>query len=438
MLPRCGVIALMLSSVWAVPPARAQFALTDDDCVVFYGDTAFAEYQFTKWLDLFMRIRYPELTARTINMGRKGNETGRALENLDQELLVFRPTRAVLCFGLEDAKLRPFAPKLLERFVTNLGKIVDRLEHAGVKVILVTPPVPELHKNNGLKHAKYVSVMQKYADAVRALAREKKTELIDWNHAAAGYIEKHPPGPTCHMTRDGLMPVARSIALLIDALLVRWNAQPIEQNITLHWTGTDAVEVTTGEGSIFQRSGDRVLLTLKDVPVPLEMPDPKMIPPDQWPLAHWSSYVLKIPDAPEDGGFTLACSGKTTAPVDPAALRAGVDLGALGVFLNHHPVHDLNIRAITKANQFLQYRESLHRPVPEPELKEGYRLYSKADLALARGAYKVFLRTPSRMTARLEIAHLDEDALKQARKKAAQPPGRKGRFPRRVRRSGGK
>ena len=94
-------------------------------------------------------------------------------------------------------------------------------------------------------------------------------------------------------------------------------------------------------------------------------------------------------------------------------------------------------RAITKANQYIQYRESLHRPVPEPELEEGFRLYTKADLALADGAYKVFLRTPSRMTTRLEITFMSDDEMKAAVEQARRQKPRTGKLPKIKRNRGG-
>lgn len=431
---RIAVFVLLMIGM-ATRPAVAEFALTDDDVVVFYADTAFGEFHFTKWMDLFIRIKYPDLKAKTINMGRNGNDTVRALDNLDKEVLVYKPTKVALCFGLEDAKRRAFSPKAAASFAANLATLVDRVKAAGAAVILVTPPTPEEHKNAALKNAKYASVMQEYSKIVAQLAKDKGAELVDWNAATAAYMEKHPAKPNRHMTKDGLMPQARGIAILLDMLLERWNAEPIEQKITAHWAGSDQVEVTQGSGSVFQRSGDRLSLALKDVPIPLEMPDTRFIPMNEWPLARWCSYVLQVPDAPQEGGFSLSAAGGVSQPVEAAKLREGVDLAALGVFMKHHPVHDLNIRAITKANQFLQYRESLHRPVPEPELKRGFEMYAAANLEFAYGAYKVFLRTPSRMDARLEITHLGSAAFEEAKAKAAQPPRPKSRFPRRPRKA---
>jgi len=437
-MKRWFCIATLATAMFATPlGARAEFGLKDSDVVVFYGDTAFGEFHFTKWFDLFLRIKYPDLKARTINVGRNANVTTRALEQLDKEVLVFKPTRVVLCFGLEDGRRRAFEQAAADEFIKNLTELAERSQGAGADVMLVTPPAPEDHKNAATAKIKYSGVMKQYSDAIKHLGEQMKLEVIDWNAMTTEYQEKFPPNDRRHMTRDGLMPVARSIAVLMDALLEHWNAEPFTQRITAHKEGSDKVEVTHGSGAFFNRAGNRMMITLTDVPIPLEMPDPKLIPTEEWPLARWSSYKLTVPDAPETGGAMLACAGNTAAPIESASLRDGVDLGALGVFNKLEPVSDLNIRAITKANQYIQYRESLHRPVPEPELKEGFRLYSQADLSFADGAYKIFLRTPSRMTARLEITFMSDSEMKAAMERARNSKARPGKLPKIQRKRGG-
>lgn len=430
--------AILAIAMFATPSsARAEFDLKDNDVVVFYGDTAFGEFHFTKWFDLFLRIKYPDLKARTINVGRNANVITRALEQLDKEVLVFKPTRVVLCFGLEDGGRRAFEQSAADAFIKKMTELIDRVQGAGAKVMLVTPPTPEDHKNAATAKIKYSEVMRQYSDAIKKLGEDKKLEVIDWNAMTADYQAKFPPTDKRHMTRDGLMPVAPTIAVLMDALLEYWRAEPFTQQITAHKSGSDKVEVTHGSGSFFNRAGERMMITLTDVPIPLEMPDTNLIPTDEWPLARWSSYKLTVPDAPESGGAMLACAGKTVPPIKSASLREGVDLGALGVFNNFEPVSDLNIRAITKANQYIQYRESLHRPVPEPELVEGFRLYSQADLSLADGAYKIFLRTSSRMTARLEITFMTDTETKAAQEQARDNKARPGKLPKIQRKRGG-
>ena len=103
-----------------------------------------------------MRVRYPTLKTRFWHWAAPQRATvADARSVIGRHLQAFKPTLAVLNFGLSDAKLEPLQTARLYQFRVDLLATIDDCRRAGAKVVLVTPCYPEVDKKQNLQNAQY-------------------------------------------------------------------------------------------------------------------------------------------------------------------------------------------------------------------------------------------------------------------------------------------
>jgi len=120
--------------------------------------------------------------AEVLNAGIGGERTDQALERLDRDVLAKSPDIVTVMYGANDSYVDPgkTAPRLSPaQFRENLERIVDRLQAAGSRVVLMTEPrwgaKPSL---NGLGEHPNVRLDQ-FMILVREVARAKKVAIVD-------------------------------------------------------------------------------------------------------------------------------------------------------------------------------------------------------------------------------------------------------------------
>ena len=149
------IVALALglpgSGVWAqsqpVKPEDALY-LHKGDTVLFLGDQNITSKFYQQIYVEEMKSRYPELVMRDgvvvksmdgpnlkFNCGSVESESvDLGLSSIDERLLTYKPTVAVLCYGQSDWTQDP------EKFAASLRKMVRALRKANVEVLLMTSP----------------------------------------------------------------------------------------------------------------------------------------------------------------------------------------------------------------------------------------------------------------------------------------------------------
>ena len=103
-----------------------------------------------------------------------GQTTGQLLERLEREVIANKPVYALLIPGTRD--YNPFAQKAVDAaFTSNLQAIIDKLQAAHIKTVLVT----SYASNSNLAFSPNQNVGE-HNDAIRALAKEHGLTLIDF------------------------------------------------------------------------------------------------------------------------------------------------------------------------------------------------------------------------------------------------------------------
>lgn len=134
--------------------------------------------------------------SEVINAGVGGNDTDQARARFQQDVLDREPSAVIIQFGINDAAVDVWksppatAPRVsLQRFDSNLRYFVDRLQAAGIKVILMTPNPMRWTASLRQRYGKppYDSgdpeglnvILRDYAEVVRKIAMELQVDLID-------------------------------------------------------------------------------------------------------------------------------------------------------------------------------------------------------------------------------------------------------------------
>lgn len=162
-----------------------------------------------------------------INAGVNGDVATLALGRLKTDVLDREPDLVTVMFGGNEAGFyRPQTNGFAETprvdraaFKAALGTTVDRLQAAGITVVLMTCP-PMTERYWGMKLEAYRTkginfLVKDYAQTMRDVAAEKKVELIDVYAAFeqdCGRLEYFP---------DGLHPDARGHRVIADLLVPR-------------------------------------------------------------------------------------------------------------------------------------------------------------------------------------------------------------------------
>ena len=128
----------------ARPEAPAPFALRDGDRVVFYGDSITQDGAYARFVEEYVRTRFPRWDVRFYNAGVggdtvRGGGAGPIDVRLERDVVAFKPTVVTIMLGMNDGGYKPFDPTTLATFGEGYRAIVAKLQQAlpGVRLTFI-------------------------------------------------------------------------------------------------------------------------------------------------------------------------------------------------------------------------------------------------------------------------------------------------------------
>ena len=82
--------------------AKTGFALKDGDTLVFVGDSITAARGYTKIVELYTLMRYPERRVKFWNAGQGGDTAAGAVARLERDVFAHGATVVTVAFGVND------------------------------------------------------------------------------------------------------------------------------------------------------------------------------------------------------------------------------------------------------------------------------------------------------------------------------------------------
>ncbi len=184
------LLARALEVLPAAAPA-APFALKAGDSIVCIGDSITAGGGYLRDMDEVFARQYPDLKiAKVINAGIGGQKAENLIGRFKKDVIDRKPAVVTINIGINDVWHRlnaPHDPGVLATYVTNVTKMVEEAQAAGIRVVLVTPTV--IKEDLAAEGNKRLPL---YADAMKAIAAERKCDLVDLHTLFIEALKKKP------------------------------------------------------------------------------------------------------------------------------------------------------------------------------------------------------------------------------------------------------
>src|SRR5215203_2907954 len=120
----------------------SDFALRDADTVVFLGDSITAVRTYSKIIETYTLLRFPDRKITFINAGRGGDTAAGGLARLDKDVFPRKPTVLVVAYGVNDIGwgMRADAAHK-KKYLDGVRGIVEQCRLRKVRVFLCSAAV---------------------------------------------------------------------------------------------------------------------------------------------------------------------------------------------------------------------------------------------------------------------------------------------------------
>ena len=134
------ILLMALLTLTATVPAAAanRLLVQDGDRVMFIGDDATLRFGYTRMVEAYFTLRYPDSKIRWFNLGWNDTALTR-LSRWPRDVTELKPTVAVISFGMNDGGFAPLDREHRDNFERGLTGLIDALQRDRIQVILLTP-----------------------------------------------------------------------------------------------------------------------------------------------------------------------------------------------------------------------------------------------------------------------------------------------------------
>jgi lysophospholipase L1-like esterase len=216
-------MSLLAALVQLLGPApageTADFRLQPGDQIVAIGDSITQAGGYLRDVDAVLAKAYPDLKLpRIINVGISGQKAEDMVARFQKDVIDQKPQVVTISVGINDVWHRvgaPHDPAVLERYKSNVRKMVEMAQSAGATVILVAPTlIQEDPASEGNQRLKL------YVAAEKEIAAERKCRFADLHQLFLDALAKKPADAgNKWLTSDGVHMNPRGDALMALGLL---------------------------------------------------------------------------------------------------------------------------------------------------------------------------------------------------------------------------
>lgn len=294
-MKRAALLLLLASAPAFAAEAPAPFALRDGDRVVFYGDSITQDGAYARFVEEYVRTRFPQWDIRFYNAGVggdtvRGGGAGPIDVRLERDVIALKPTVVTIMLGMNDGGYKPFDPMTLANFGEGYRAIVAKLQQAlpGVRLTFIrSSPFDDVARPPQFLPG-YDDTLRRLGCYVTTLGAKEKATVVGFrepvNAGIAAVLEDNPdlarqivpdrvhPGPAGHLVMGATLLRAWNAPALvarvdIDAatriVVAAENAEVSSLAATdggLSWTGLDRalplpLAFEDGETELAERAG---------------------------------------------------------------------------------------------------------------------------------------------------------------------------------------
>jgi lysophospholipase L1-like esterase len=305
---------------------QSDFALKDRDRVVFFGDSITEQRLYTTYIEHYVLTRYPDRRVTFINTGWGGDKVTSndckpcagvgGLARIKRDVIDHRPTVVTLLFGMNDGQYRDYDPAISKVYEDGLTSIIREIKSkTGARIYVMTPTVYD-----GTRHTpwsktdKYNDVLDRYSEAVKAIAKREELDVIDLHTVtteALARVKKDHSDYT--FVPDGVHPEEDGQLLMAAEILRAWGAPP---------SGSELSKQVT-----LQQDGKTTLSVTAPLPWPEPLPSEKLrsVKPVINEIGRVTLHLTGLPA----GEYKIAIDGKDAGEYSSQALSTGIPVSSL-------------------------------------------------------------------------------------------------------------
>ncbi|MEI7730224.1 MAG: SGNH/GDSL hydrolase family protein [Verrucomicrobiota bacterium] len=122
-------------------PEPGPLLLKTGDRLAIVGDSITEQKLYSRLIETYLTVCVPDLKVTARQYGWSGETAAGFLKRMDQDCLRFQPTVATFCYGMNDAKYRPYDDLNGEWYRDNYTALVRAFKAAGARVVLGSPGI---------------------------------------------------------------------------------------------------------------------------------------------------------------------------------------------------------------------------------------------------------------------------------------------------------
>ena len=123
----------------AKAPAPGRLMLETGDRLAIVGDSITEQKMYSRIIENYLTACVPDLKVTVRQYGWSGEKTDGFLNRMDKDCLTFKPTIATICYGMNDARYRPFDVTNGHWYRDHYTAIVRKFKENKVRVVVGSP-----------------------------------------------------------------------------------------------------------------------------------------------------------------------------------------------------------------------------------------------------------------------------------------------------------
>jgi lysophospholipase L1-like esterase len=338
-MKRLALLILCLAGPALAAEAPSPFALRDGDRVVFYGDSITQEGGYGRFVEEYVRTRFPQWDVRFYNAGVggdtvRGGGSGPIDVRLERDVIALRPTVVTIMLGMNDGGYKPFDPTTLAAFGEGYRAIVAKLRQAlpGVRLTFIrSSPFDDVSRPPQFAPG-YDDALRRLGCYVVTLGATEKATVVDFRdpvNAGIAAVLKENPDLARQVVPDRVHPGPAGHVVMGAALLRAWNAPLLVSGVEIDAAAKTVVAAENTAVSDLAAAGGGLSWTQLDraLPLPLafEGGETELAQRAGADLESLDRQPLVVAGLPA-GRFELRIDGQTAATLTNVDLGNGVNL----------------------------------------------------------------------------------------------------------------
>lgn len=123
----------------ALAPKSFDLILKEGDRLAIVGDSITEQKMYSRIIENYLTACVPHMNVTVRQYGWSGEKTDGFLNRMERDCLTFEPTIATICYGMNDARYRPFDVTNGRWYKDHYSAIVKKFHANGVRTVVGSP-----------------------------------------------------------------------------------------------------------------------------------------------------------------------------------------------------------------------------------------------------------------------------------------------------------